>query len=202
MMFPVNFRRWTIAAFALTVLASGCAPTGPFQWVDALPSAAAATPDMLLIQEGDMLHVRVFNQEPLSTRDRVRSDGKITVPVVGEVLARGKKPAQFAQEVQDRLRAVVVAPSVSVTIESIGELKVSVIGEVKNPGIYPLDRGANVLHALAAAGGLSDYADSEKVFVLRRTLPQRVRFRYNELRGASPKSIGFTLQVGDTVVVE
>ena len=62
--------------------------------------------------------------------------------------------------------------------------------------------GSNVLHALAAAGGLSDYADSDKVFVVRKSLPQRVRFRYADLRSQDPKSIAFTLQAGDVVVVE
>lgn len=180
---------------------AACAATGPFVWVDTLPAAAGSTSDVI-VQDGDILNVRVFNQEPLSTRERVRTDGKIALPVVGEIMARGKRPAQLAAEIQDRLKAVVVAPSVSVVMEQTGEMKVSVVGEVRNSGVFGIDPGSNVLHALAAAGGLSDYADGDRVFVVRRGLPQRVRFRYSDLRSAEPKSVGFTLQNGDVIVVE
>lgn len=170
-------------------------------WVDSLPAQSDASGDVL-IAEGDTVSVRVFNQDPLSTRERVRQDGKISMPVIGEVTARGKRPAQLASEIQERLKTVVVAPSVSVTLEEGQDLKVSVVGEVRNSGIFQLDHGSNVLHALAAAGGLNDYADSDKIFVVRRSLPQRVRFRYADLRSADPRSVGFSLQAGDVVVVE
>lgn len=186
------------------VLASlgACASTGPYVWADSLPSSAANTADGLVIQDGDTVNVRVFNQEPLSTKEKVRPDGKISMPVIGEVTARGKRPAQLAAEIQDRLKSVVVAPSVTVSLDAGADLKVTVVGEVKNSGIFQLDHGSNVLHALAAAGGLTEYAESDKVFVVRRSLPQRVRFRYQDLRSADPKSIGFVLQPGDVVVVE
>jgi polysaccharide export outer membrane protein len=190
------------SAVLLVVLAvlSACAGTGPYVWVDSLPAQASAND--VVISDGDNLNVRVFNQDPLSTQQRVRTDGKIAMPVIGEVVARGKRPAALAAEIQDRLKAVVVAPSVTVTMEQAGDLKVSVVGEVKQAGVFQLDRGANVLTALAAAGGLNDYADPDKVFVVRRSLPQRVRFRFSDLRSADPKSIQFTLQGGDVVVVE
>lgn len=188
-----------VAAMSLQIAA--CSSTGPFVWVDSLPGSAASRNDVV-IQDGDMITVRVFNQEPLSTKERVRADGKIAMPVIGEVTARGKRPAQLAQEIQDRLKSVVVAPSVSVVMEETGDMKVSVLGEVKNAGVFPMEPGSNVLHALAAAGGLSDYADSDRIFVVRKGLPQRVRFRYSDLRSADPKSVQFTLQNGDIVVVE
>ena len=192
----------TVLAVVIVALTlAGCSSTGPYVWVDSLPETAASTSDVI-IQDGDILNVRVFNQEPLSTRERVRTDGKIALPVVGEVIARGKRPAQLAAEIQDRLKAVVVAPSVSVVMEQEGAMRVSVVGEVRNAGVFEVQPGANVLHALAAAGGLNDYADGDRVFVVRKSLPQRVRFKYSDLRSADPKSIGFTLQNGDVVVVE
>lgn len=180
---------------------AACAQTGPFVWVDAVPPSAATSGDVT-VADGDTVNVRVFNQEPLSTREKVRSDGKIALPVVGEIMARGKRPMQLAAEIQDKLKSVVVAPSVTVIVEQAVELKVSVVGEVKNSGVFQLEPGATVLHALAASGGLSDYADSDKIFVVRKSLPQRVRFRFADLRSADPKSVGFTLQAGDVVVVE
>jgi polysaccharide biosynthesis/export protein len=188
----------------LALVLTACSATGPYVWVDSLPPTA--TEGSLVIQDGDYLSIRVYNQDPLSGVQRVRSDGKITIPVVGEIMARGKKHAQLAAEIQDKLKGVLVAPSVTVAPETPqgagGELKVSVLGEVKQAGNVQLDRGANVLHALAAAGGLTEYADPDKVFVIRRSLPQRVRFRFQDLRSADPKSVGFQLQSGDVIVVE
>jgi polysaccharide export outer membrane protein len=169
--------------------------------VDSLPASTSQSGDVL-ITDGDVLNVRVFNQEPLSTKERVRADGRISIPVIGEIVARGKRPAQLAAEIQDRLKDIVKVPSVIVTFEAGTELKVSVVGEVRNSGIFQIEPGSNVLHALAAAGGLTDYADADKVFVVRKSLPQRVRFRYTDLRSGDPKSIQFTLQGGDVVVVE
>lgn len=191
---------------AALVLATGltlaaCGGTGPYVWVDSLPAQSANSNDVI-IQEGDVLTVRVFNQDPLSTKERVRTDGRISIPVIGEVVARGKRPAQLAAELQDRLKDIVKVPSVIVTLEQTEGMKVSVVGEVRNSGIFQLEPGSNVLHALAAAGGLNDYADSDKVFVVRKSLPQRIRFRYSDLRSANPKSVQFTLQAGDVVVVE
>jgi polysaccharide biosynthesis/export protein len=185
----------------LALALSACSATGPYVWVDSLPPSASSD-GAIVIQDGDNLNIRVYNQDPLSGQQRVRSDGKITIPVIGEVTARGKKPSQLAAEIQDKLKGVLVAPSVTVSLDAAADLKVSVVGEVKNSGVFPLDHGANVLHALAAAGGLTEYADPDKVFVIRRSLPQRVRFRYQDLRSADPKSVGFQLQSGDVVVAE
>lgn len=196
----ISVRPWVIAV--LLAVPTACAATGPFVWVDSLPPSQVSSTEGVVIQDGDTVNVRVFNQEPLSTHEKVRPDGKITIPVVGEIMARGMKPAQLASQIQERLKSVIVAPNVTVTLDAGAELKVSVVGEVKNSGVFQLDHGANVLHALAAAGGLSEYADSDKIFVVRRSLPQRVRFRYNDLRSADPKSIAFTLQAGDVIVVE
>jgi polysaccharide export outer membrane protein len=193
-----------IAGLCFLVLPSAllaCGGTGPYIWVDGLPASSASGGDVL-IADGDVLNVRVFNQDPLSTKERVRSDGRISIPVVGEVVARGKRPAQLAAEIQERLKDIVKVPSVTVTFEQGAELKVSVVGEVRNAGVFPMEPGANVLHALAAAGGLTDYADGDKVFVVRKSLPHRVRFRYSDLRSQDPKSVQFTLQAGDVVVVE
>jgi polysaccharide biosynthesis/export protein len=188
-----------LSLFAATSM--GCAATGPYVWVDALPPQSAGGAD-LVIADGDQVVVKVFKQEDLGATERVRGDGKIALPVIGEVVARGKKPSQLAAELADRLKAVVVAPSVTVSIVQGNELKVAVVGEVRQSGVVQLEPGANVLHAIAGAGGLSDYADSEKIFVVRRSLPQRVRFRYQDLRSAEPKNVGFLLQPNDIVVVE
>jgi len=198
----VSLSALAVAPLALAPFGlAGCGATGPYVWVDSLPAQTAAGSDVV-ISDGDVLNVRVFNQDPLSTKERVRSDGRISIPVIGEVVARGKRPAQLAAEIQERLKDIVKVPSVIVTLEQTEGMKVSVVGEVRNAGVFQVDPGSNVLHALAAAGGLNDYADGDRVFVVRKSLPQRVRFRYSDLRSADPKSVAFALQPGDVIVVE
>ena len=124
----------------------------------------------------------------------------MSLPVVGEIAARGKKPAQLAREIEDKLKSVIVAPSVTVSVEQNAQMNVSVVGEVKQGGVFQLEPGANVLHAIASAGGLNDYADGDKIFLVRKTLTDRVRFRFSDLRSGVTTNI--TLMPGDLIVVE
>ena len=180
---------------------AACAGTGPYVWIDSINPVADGTQNLVL-RDGDNVNIRVFNHDNLSIQQRVRADGKISIPVVGEVAARGKQPLQLARELEEKLKAVVVAPSVSVTVEQAAQISISVVGEVKQGGTFQVEHGSTVLHALASAGGLSDFADGDKVFVVRKGMQQRVRFRYQDLRAGDTRSIGFLLQTGDVVVVE
>ncbi len=175
--------------------------TGASVWVSEVPASADTAGDVV-IHDGDTVTVRVFNQDPLSTKEKVRPDGKIVIPAVGEIMVRGKRPAVLGKEVEDKLKAILQAPSVTISVEQNTQMNVAVVGEVKNSGIFQLEPTANVLNALAAAGGLTDYADNEKIFVIRKGMPQRVRFKFNDLRGAEARAIGFVLRPGDVVVVE
>jgi polysaccharide export outer membrane protein len=179
----------------------GCGSSRPYVWVDDLPHQGAADNDFR-IRTTDTLNVRVFNQDPLSTRQRVRQDGRISIPVVGDLVAVGKRPADLAHEIEEKLKNVVVVPKVSVAVDESAQITVSVLGEVRNAGAYQMDASANVLNALAAAGGLSDYADKDRVFVLRRGQKSRIRFRFSDLQEGDPKSINYPLNHGDVVLVE
>lgn len=182
--------------------AAGCGGTGAFTWVSELPRSAATGDQDFLIRDTDTVNVRVYQQDAISTNQRVRPDGKIVVPMAGEFVARGKKPSELAKEIEAKLKGVLVTPVVTVSVEQSAQITVSVVGQVRNAGAFQMDPGSSVLHALASAGGLSDYASEDKIFVLRRSLPQRVRFRFADLRNGDKSSIGFGLQAGDVVVVE
>lgn len=182
----------------------GCGSTGAYQWVTEVPASTQAKTgdDDFVMKEGDIVHVRVYKDDSITTDQRVRPDGKVTVPFAGEFMARGKKPAALAREIETRLKGVLVAPNVTVTVEPAAQINVSVLGQVRNAGAFMLDVDANVLQALASAGGLNDYAREDYIFVLRRSLDKRVRFRYADLKNGDKSSIGFGLQTGDVVVVE
>jgi polysaccharide export outer membrane protein len=192
----------SLLALSALVALSACAGTvGPYTWVGEMPPVAHDTSDFV-IRDTDTVNVRVYNQDPISTHERVRPDGKISVPMAGEVLVRGRKPSEIAKELEVKLKAVVVAPVVTVSIDQSAQIAIPVIGEVKNAGTFTVDPGASVLVALADAGGLSDYASSDRIFVIRKGLDRRVRFRIDDLRAGDARSVTFGLQAGDVVVVE
>ncbi len=152
---------------------------------------------------GDMVSVRVFNQESLTTRERVRPDGMISMQFLHDVLALGLTPAALAAQIQTKLKEYINAPVVTVSLEEKPPLIVPVVGEVSKQGQYSLERGAGVLEALAAAGGLTEFAHRDRIFVLRRR-PAAVRIRatFEALSRGDQHALAFQLQPGDSVVVE
>jgi polysaccharide export outer membrane protein len=190
--------RSLILAVALTAL-TGCG-AGRYVWAEELREPRA--PDEYVIASGDLVGVRIFNQETMTTRARVRGDGKITVPLLGDVEVRGRTPAAAAADVALRYREYLSSPRVTVTVEEAQPASVSVLGEVARPGIFALEPPAGVLQALAAAGGLTEYAGKSSIYVVRRAPAQRIRFSLDSLVQAGTRSATFRLRAGDAVIVE
>lgn len=192
-------------ALALT---SGCSGVGEYVWVDDLAQPAAAAETEYVIAVGDTLTVRVFNQEGISGKVRVRPDGKISLPFVNDIEAAGQTPPGLARRLQGRLKEFINNPVVTVSLEEPGPIQVSVLGEVGKPGVYPVPPGSSVLHALATAGGLTPFASKERIFLLRKNAPGRqppllrVRFTYAKLAHAEGLAAAFRMRDGDVVVVE
>jgi polysaccharide biosynthesis/export protein len=139
----------------------------------------------------------------MSVKARVRRDGRLAVPFVGDVVVQGKHPSAIAKELEDRLKTYVNAPRVTVVVEESQPITVAVIGEVVKPATVTIEPNGGVLQALANAGGLTDFADRDRIFVIRKyPVPQRIRFTYDALSGRDAKAAAFTLQSGDAVVVE
>ncbi len=185
--------------FALVAAPLGCA-SAPYVSVNDLPEDAAG--HEYLIATGDMLNVRVFNEENMSTRARVRNDGRIAVPLLGDVMVRNRTPSDVSKELNARFKAYVVSPVVTITVEETQPTSVSVLGEVTKPGIYTVDRSSGVLQALAAAGGLTEYASNSGIYVVRRDPSARIRFSFAGLTDADSRAASFRLRTGDVVVVE
>jgi len=187
------------------LLASACyTPRGAFVWGDAY--RGPGTSGEYVIVAGDLLQVTVFQQEANSARVRVRADGRVSLPLLNDQLAAGKTPAAFAAEVQQKLRPFINNPLVTVSLEEPRPLTVSVVGEVVRAGTHPLEAGAGVLQALAAAGGLSEFAHRDGIFVLRTVAGSatttRIRFTWDQLSRAEGRVGQFTLMASDVVVVE
>lgn len=200
---PVNRHLATPVLLAgLLSAATACRtapPKGPYVWVQDFQEAAPAEA-AYVIAPGDVINVRVFNQDGMSGRARVRNDGMISLPFVNEIRAADLSTLALAARIKERLKEFVVNPVVTVSLEEPRPAEISVVGEVAKPGVYKLEPHGGVLSALASAGGLSDFADRGRIFVLRDR--QRVRFTWQALVEAEPRAIGFRLQAGDVVVAE
>jgi polysaccharide export outer membrane protein len=190
------------ASLGLLAAAIGCAGVGEYVWADALPDAPANAAGEYRLAPGDLIFVRVFNQDPLSGRTRVRPDGQVTIPFVNDVPAAGHTTQELAKTMEVRLREFIKAPVVTVFLEELGPAQLSVIGEVARPGVYPLERGQGVLRALAAAGGLTEFAHKDRIFLVRAGSAGRIRFTLEGLSSPGSRSARFRLQNEDVVIVQ
>lgn len=197
-------QRSTALGFGLCLawFAGACARPAPFVWAQDLPAEQPPRPGQL-ISAGDIVDVRVFGQEPLSARGNVRSDGMFTLPLLGLVPIAGQRPEDVASKLEERFKPYVNAPEVTVVIVQ-SQVSVTVVGEVRQPGVLPLESPATLLHAIARAGGVTEYADESGIFVLRAKSGtiQRIRFTYEDLIHGKPRQADFFLKSGDVVVVE
>ena len=189
-----------VAILVAGFLASAGCASRSYVWVNDLTPDEAGTG--YVIASGDVINVRVFNQENLSTRARVRSDGEVAVPLLGDVMVRGRSPAALSKYLEERFKQYVVSPAVTITVEETQPTLVSVLGEVAHPGNYSLDATSGVMQALAAAGGLTEYASRGSIYVIRRDPAENVRFTFTMLTEADSRAAAFRLRAGDVVVVE
>ena len=197
------------AAGALALLLGACVAhgTGPFVWVDTLPAAEIATPaGEYRFAPGDVVAVQIFNHPEMSGRTRVRDDGAVSIPLLGDVSARDRSPTELARAIETELGAkeLAVAARASIALEERAQLKTSVLGEVLHPGVYVLESNAGVAQALASAGGFTEFAHRDRIFVVRRQSGNavRIRMRYEDLSSANGQASALQLRPGDVVVVE
>jgi len=191
------------AAHLPLLLLVGCATPGPFTWVNDYPDPPIVPEKGTVLVPGDVITIRVYNQPEMSTKTRVRNDGKVSMPFLNDVDAAGMTPVVLAKNLQTRLKEYVNSPVVTISLDEPRLNAIPVTGEVTKPGVFALDPGAGVLAALASAGGLSAFATQDRIFVIRQLpAPARIRFSYKELQNGDHKSIQFQLRQGDAVVVE
>jgi len=199
-----------VVALACVTTVAGCGHAQDFIWVDDVPKGMNAVDPAYRIAPGDVIGIRVWNQEANSLdRARVREDGRISLPFLNDIEVAGAEPAELARRLEVKLKTFIMAPTVTVIVHERRPLRVSVMGKVVRPGVYDLDHGAGVIHALAAAGGLTPFANDRGVFVLRTgywadegAAPARIRFRYRDLETGKLPASACRLQVGDVVVAE
>ena len=179
----------------------------PVPAVSAAPGsrvAPAATNEEFVIGVGDVLAVNVWKEAEISRTVPVRSDGRITLPLIGELEARGRTAKQVEAEVSTRVKEFVADPEVTVIVQEIHSQNFNILGQVQHPGTFPLSHPITVLDAIALAGGFRDFAKMKSMYVLRQRPDgtwTRLPFNYREaIKGASPAQ-NLRLETGDTLVV-
>jgi polysaccharide biosynthesis/export protein len=197
----------TLRSFALAgllALASGCASAGQFVWYSDMPATEwGSDVGEYVIGVGDSINIRVYEQENLSGAAKIRRDGRIALPLAGELIAAGKHPSQLAREIEGHLKEFIVTPRVTINVEQSQPVTVTALGEISHIGSLTLDPPARLIEALAQAGGPSDYADKSRIFVLRQFPSfQRIRFTYDAVLHNEKNAAIFPLRTGDVIVIE
>ena len=150
---------------------------------------------------GDVLHVSVWEEPQFTESAVVRPDGIISIPLVSEVVVAGLTPESAETMLTARLEKFVRKPRVTVIVQEIHSRMVYITGEVQRPGAYPLIDTMNVVQLVSRSGGLTDFAKSKQVYVLREASGARIKVDYRKLlKGRSPEQ-NVELVPGDTVVV-
>ncbi|HEU4618306.1 MAG TPA: polysaccharide biosynthesis/export family protein [Gammaproteobacteria bacterium] len=155
------------------------------------------------VQPGDLLHVSVWKEEGLDLDVLVRPDGGFSFPLAGDVSAAGKTVEQLRQEITQRLQRYIPGLVVTVAVKEINGNKIYVIGQVNKAGEFVVNPRVDVMQALSIAGGMTAFAATNNIFVLRRENGRQVAlpFSYNDVVRGKNLDQNILLQSGDVVVV-
>jgi polysaccharide biosynthesis/export protein len=160
-------------------------------------------PAEYVIGADDVLGI-VFWRDPDMTGDvTVRPDGKVTLPLIGDITAIGLTPEALRDVIQTTASKYQKEPSVTVVVRQINSRKVFITGEVTTPGAYPLSGPRTVMQLIALAGGLTEFADKKNITINRveNGTPRALKFNYAEVAKGRNLSQNIVLKPGDTVVV-
>ena len=186
-------------------MSMGCTSAVPKQAID---EASRPVSKEFLLGPEDVLEVTVWRNQDLSRTVVVRPDGKISLPLIGDIQASGLNASQVAAKIAARLTEFKENPNVSVSVKEVNSYFIYVLGEVLKPGKYPLKSYATVLQGVSMAGGFTPYASKNRMQVIRTHVNEdgkenqiRIPVPYNELVSGKGEIENFILKSGDTIVV-
>jgi polysaccharide export outer membrane protein len=187
------------------------APAAPASTVSAAPAARPAgaiatsrqaTEDDYRLGAGDKLRIEVYHEPQISQSLQVRPDGKITLPLVGDVTASGRTSIELRDALTSSLKEYITNPVVTVIVQEAQANQIFVVGEVPNPGSQVLQGQMTALQAIALAGGLKEFADVGDIHVLRKMPSGTIQSLKFDYKGALKGRVEpMVLRPGDTVVV-
>lgn len=160
--------------------------------------------DSFVIGANDVLAINVWKEPDVSRSVPVRSDGKISLPLAGEVQAAGVTPLKLEQDIASKLQNYISEPEVTVIVQQINSQKFNILGMVNRPGSYSLSNSSTVLDAVAVAGGFRDFAKQKSIYVLRQNpdgTNSRMPFNYKDVVKGKNSAQNVKLQPNDTIVI-
>jgi polysaccharide export outer membrane protein len=190
----------------VTACASGSQGAIEVDQLKDIPDPSSASREYV-IGIGDVLNIQVYTpdqrDERVSGRMSVRSDGRISIQFINEIEAAGKTALKLASDIENGLKSQIRQPLVTVTVETSSPMSISILGEVTKPGVTALPPNAGVADALAAAGGLTQFAHKNRIYVVRpRPQPTRIHFTYDAVTKSAGPASQFRLQPGDVLIIE
>ena|ERR1017187_2103128 len=185
--------------------ASNPAPAVAAATVQPGPSSTTKPHDnSFVIGNDDHLTIDVWNEPEVTRSVPVRSDGKISLPLAGELQAAGRTPLQLEKDIAAKLLNYITKPVVTVIVEQINSEKFNILGQVAKPGSYPLTAATTVLDGIATAGAFRDFAKQKGIYILRQNPgggESRIPFNYKEVIKGKNSAQNIKLQPNDTIVV-
>jgi len=157
-----------------------------------------------IIGPNDVLAISVWKEPEITRSIPVRSDGKISLPLIGDVQAAGRTPMQLEEDIAARLKDYITNPQVAVIVEQINSQKFNILGQVTKPGSFPLTAGTTIVDAIAIAGGFKDFAKTKGVYLLRQNsagIEERFNFNYDRFIKRKNTAQNIKLLPNDTIVV-
>jgi len=162
-------------------------------------NGVAVDPKTYVIGAQDVLSIKVWREQDFSGLYTVRPDGKITLPLIGDVQATGLTPERLGDQLKQGLSNYINSPDVSVSLQTVGSKKFYITGEVNRPGEYVLAIPTKVFDALSNSGGFRDFANKKKIIIIRGA--DRLKFNYQDILKGKNLEQNIFLENGDTVVV-
>lgn len=163
----------------------------------------APAPPSYRIGPNDLLNIYVWKEQDLTQDLTVLPDGRITFPLIGEVLAAGRTVTELKEAITEKLEKYVTAPEVTVIVRESRSRVLYTIGKIGRPGPLMLAPDMTVIQALSAAGGFTEWADTKNVLIIRREGEKetQLKFNYKDFTGGSNLDQNILLKPGDTIVV-
>lgn len=162
---------------------------------------AAQNPQDYVLTPGDSVDVSVFGEPSVSRTVTIRPDGKITLPLIGEIEAAGLTPPQLADRITTALKTYLKTPQVSVTVSGFQRAQVYLVGAVTRPGPVDIQRGWTVFEVFAMAGGVTPRAALRRATLTRRTTGQSFALDLDRLLVKGDRSADFPVEAGDVIMV-
>ena len=165
--------------------------------------AGVELPAGYVVGPEDVLTIIVWREKDLSSDVTVRPDGRITLPLINDIVAQGLTPDQLRDQLKAQFDKFVEDSSVSVVVKQINSRKVFITGMVGKPGAYPLTSTMTVLQLISMAGGINEFARAKEIVVMRTEngAPKAIKFNYEEVRKGKKLQQNIELRPSDTVLV-